>query len=67
MPPKAAAIPKFYTVEEAVPLMRRKRSTLYRLISENKVHYSRDPGGTLGFTEEDIAKNWAAGKRSKVA
>lgn len=61
------ALPTFYTVEEAAPLLRMGRSTLYRAIRDGKVHYTLDPVGRLRFTEADIAANMAAGARPKAA
>jgi len=67
MPAKTLAVPKLHTVEEASPLLRMGRSTLYRAIKSGKVHYTLDPVGRIRFTDNDIAKNIADGSRPKAA
>lgn len=59
--------PLYFTVEEAAPLMRMGRSTLYRLIKARRVQYSLDPAGRIRFTQGDIDINVAAGHRPAVA
>lgn len=57
----------YFTVDEAAPLMRMGRSTLYRLVKERRVHYSLDPAGRIRFTQSDIDANVDAGRRPAVA
>lgn len=56
------ALPTFYTVEEAAPLLRMGRSTLYRAIRAGKVAYHVMPTGVIRFTDEDIEETleWSA-------
>lgn len=61
------ALPTFYTVEEAAPLLRMGRSTLYRAIRAGKVPYTLDPVGRRRFTDDDIEAIAAAGARPKAA
>lgn len=57
----------YYTVEEAAPLLRMGRSTLYRLTKKSLIGYTLDPAGRIRFTQGDIDAALEAGRRPAVA